>query len=113
MDEEVRDNFFKLVEVLSKAGFKVVEVPLPHLKYSVEVYQIIATSEASSNLARFDGIRYGFRKKAEDLEDLYNSTRSSGFGAEVKRRIAIGTFALSHGGGRCLLFKGVKSEKAN
>jgi len=97
MDEEVRDNFFKLVEVLSKAGFKVVEVPLPHLKYSVEVYQIIATSEASSNLARFDGIRYGYRKKAEDLEDLYNSTRSSGFGAEVKRRIAIGTFALSHG----------------
>ncbi len=97
MDEEVRENFFNLLELLSKAGFKIEEVSLPHIKYSVEVYQIIATSEASSNLSRFDGIRYGFRKKEGDIDEMYSVTRSEGFGEEVKRRIAIGTFALSHG----------------
>ncbi len=97
MDEEVRKNFVSLLEELQKSGIKVLKINLPHIKYSVEVYQILATAEASSNLARFDGIRYGFRKQEDNLSDLYSKTRSAGFGEEVKRRILIGTFVLSHG----------------
>ena len=81
-----------------KLGAIVEEVSLPHSKYGVAVYYIIASSEASSNLQRFDGIRYGFRAEdAVDLEDIYVKTRSQGFGEEVKRRIMLGTFSLSSG----------------
>jgi len=74
------------------------EISLPHTEYCVAIYYIIAPSEASSNLARYDGVRYGFRSKGEeDLLDMYKATRSAGFGAEVKRRIMIGTYALSSG----------------
>ena len=79
-------------------GAEIVEVSLPHSKYCVGVYYILATAEASSNLARFDGVRYGYRtSEAESLIDLYKKTRKEGFGDEVKRRIMLGTYALSSG----------------
>ncbi|MCI0665407.1 MAG: Asp-tRNA(Asn)/Glu-tRNA(Gln) amidotransferase subunit GatA, partial [Acidobacteria bacterium] len=76
----------------------IVEINLPHTKYVIAVYYIIATAEASSNLARFDGVRYGFRaKETRTLSEMYRRTRDLGFGAEAKRRIMLGTFALSSG----------------
>lgn len=81
-----------------KPGLEIVDVTLPHTDYCVAVYYLIAPAEASSNLARFDGVRYGYRdRSAESLIDMYNRTRSQGFGDEVKRRILIGTYALSSG----------------
>ncbi len=97
MESEVKENFFELLDLLKKAGFKLKKIKLPNIKYSVEVYQLIATSEASSNLSRYDGIRYGLRAKADSLDAVYSKTRNEGFGDEVKRRIILGTFALSHG----------------
>jgi aspartyl-tRNA(Asn)/glutamyl-tRNA(Gln) amidotransferase subunit A len=73
------------------------EIALPHTEYAVPVYYIVATAEASSNLARFDGVQYGFRAKGENLIDMYYKTRGQGFGEEAKRRIILGTFTLSHG----------------
>ncbi len=88
----------RAVEVFRGAGAKVVEVDLPHTEYGIPTYYIVATAEASSNLARYDGVRYGYRApQAEDLEDLYSSSRAEGFGDEVKRRIMLGTYALSSG----------------
>ena len=79
-------------------GCKVVEVALPNMRLSVPVYYVLASAEASSNLARFDGVRYGYRaSQYRDLEEMYEKTRAEGFGAEVKRRILIGTYVLSHG----------------
>jgi aspartyl-tRNA(Asn)/glutamyl-tRNA(Gln) amidotransferase subunit A len=79
-------------------GCEVVEVTLPNMRLSLPVYYVLAPAEASSNLARFDGVRYGYRAADyRDLEDMYESTRAEGFGAEVKRRILIGTYVLSHG----------------
>ena len=79
-------------------GCELIEVSLPHTKYAIADYYIIAPAEASSNLARYDGVKYGYRVPApEDLLDMYKRTRSEGFGAEVKRRIMIGTYALSSG----------------
>ncbi|MCQ2378292.1 MAG: Asp-tRNA(Asn)/Glu-tRNA(Gln) amidotransferase subunit GatA [Victivallaceae bacterium] len=85
------------VAALRKLGADVVEVSLPHTEYAVAVYYIVATAEASANLARFDGIRYGDRKKGADLVDTYFKSRGEGFGAEVKRRILLGTYVLSSG----------------
>lgn len=86
------------VEAYKSAGAEVVDISLPLIKYSIAVYYIIATAEASSNLARFDGVRYGFRaENAQNLLDMYKKTRSQGFGDEVKRRIMLGTYALSSG----------------
>ena len=83
---------------LRKLGAKIVEVTLPNVDLSVPVYYVIAPAEASSNLARFDGVRYGHRAATyEDLTDMYRKTRAQGFGPEVKRRILIGTYVLSHG----------------
>jgi len=78
-------------------GATLVDVSLPHAKHAVSVYYLIATAEASSNLARFDGIRYGLRVRGEDLTDTYTKTRAQGFGPEVRRRIMLGTYALSAG----------------
>ncbi|MBV7390345.1 Asp-tRNA(Asn)/Glu-tRNA(Gln) amidotransferase subunit GatA [Enterococcus alishanensis] len=98
IDAGVRESIQKAVETFKALGATVEEVSLPHSKYGVQVYYIIASSEASSNLQRFDGIRYGFRsEKVEDLEDVYVNSRSEGFGEEVKRRIMLGTFSLSAG----------------
>jgi aspartyl-tRNA(Asn)/glutamyl-tRNA(Gln) amidotransferase subunit A len=95
---EVKEIFEKWVDELKKEGVEVKKIRLPHLKYAIPIYYIIATSEASSNLARYDGVRYGYRTpKYKDLYEMYTKTREEGFGPEVKRRIMLGTFALSTG----------------
>jgi aspartyl-tRNA(Asn)/glutamyl-tRNA(Gln) amidotransferase subunit A len=101
-DESVKKAFEATRDQLKKMGATFVDVSLPHTAYSVPVYYMVATSEASSNLSRYDGVRYGFRAEAPQkewgtLDDLYSFTRSQGFGTEVKRRILLGTFALSSG----------------
>jgi aspartyl-tRNA(Asn)/glutamyl-tRNA(Gln) amidotransferase subunit A len=98
LDPEVSLAVQNAVKVLEKLGASCVEVSLPHTEYAVPVYYVIAPSEASSNLARYDGVKYGFRDKdKKGLIDMYRSTRSKGFGPEVKRRIIIGTYCLSSG----------------
>ncbi len=91
-------RFRESLAALESAGATVVEVALPHLKHATATYYLVATAEASSNLARYDGVRYGLRAPGDrDLKRLYGETRDLGFGAEVKRRIILGTFALSSG----------------
>ena len=98
LDAEVRASVEAAVEVYRQLGAEVVDVELPNAQYSIAVYYIIATAEASSNLARFDGVRYGFRaEEAPRLREMYRKTREEGFGAEVKRRIMLGTYVLSAG----------------
>ena len=94
MEESVRSA----IELLRSMGAKVVDVSLPNTRYATSVYYLVATAEASSNLARYDGVKYGFRAEgAKGLMDMYCKTRDGGFGAEVKRRIMLGTYALSSG----------------
>ncbi|MDO4680643.1 MAG: Asp-tRNA(Asn)/Glu-tRNA(Gln) amidotransferase subunit GatA [Aerococcus sp.] len=96
--EEVSKAVHQAIETLESLGATAEEVSLPHMRYGIPVYYIVASSEASSNLQRFDGIRYGYRaENVKDLEDLYVRSRSEGFGDEVKRRIMLGTFSLSSG----------------
>jgi aspartyl-tRNA(Asn)/glutamyl-tRNA(Gln) amidotransferase subunit A len=102
IEESVIKAFWQTVENLKKQGVEFVDVKLPHTPYAVPVYYMVATSEASSNLSRYDGIRYGYRAEPPNkdwgsLDELYSTTRAEGFGAEVKRRIILGTFALSSG----------------
>ncbi|HEM4284330.1 TPA: Asp-tRNA(Asn)/Glu-tRNA(Gln) amidotransferase subunit GatA [Streptococcus suis] len=98
INPQVKETILKAAKHLESLGAIIEEVNLPHSKYGVAVYYIIASSEASSNLQRFDGIRYGFRAEdATNLEEIYVKTRSQGFGEEVKRRIMLGTFSLSSG----------------
>jgi aspartyl-tRNA(Asn)/glutamyl-tRNA(Gln) amidotransferase subunit A len=97
LDAEVKQAVDAAVQQLQKLGAEVVEISLPHTDYGVAVYYIIATAEASANLARFDGIRYGRRVEGADPIELYGKTRGAGFGAEVKRRIILGTYVLSSG----------------
>jgi aspartyl-tRNA(Asn)/glutamyl-tRNA(Gln) amidotransferase subunit A len=96
-DPASRRDWHAALGHLAQAGAEIVEVSVPSLDASVAIYYVIATSEASANLARFDGVRYGRRAAADNLADLYVNSRSAGFGAEVKRRIMLGTFALSAG----------------
>ncbi|WP_119318118.1 Asp-tRNA(Asn)/Glu-tRNA(Gln) amidotransferase subunit GatA [Companilactobacillus formosensis] len=96
--KDILDNVNKALEAYKKMGATVEEVSLPSLKHAVEVYYILASSEASSNLQRYDGVRYGYRAKdVKNIKDLFVNSRSEGFGDEVKRRIMLGTFALSAG----------------
>jgi len=98
LDAEVADAVRQVVEVYKQLGAEIVEADLPHASYAIAVYYIIATAEASSNLARFDGVRYGFRAEdATELRQMYRKTREEGFGPEVKRRIMLGTYVLSAG----------------
>ena len=98
LDAEVRDAVENSIENYRKLGAEIVDVELPYAKYGIAVYYIIATAEASSNLARYDGVRYGFRAEgAHELREMYRKTREEGFGAEVKRRIMLGTYVLSSG----------------
>ncbi len=97
IDKEVEDSVRKAIEQIESLGAEVVDIALPHTDYAVAAYYLIATSEASSNLARYDGVKYGLRAEGKDLLDMYRKTRSEGFGQEVKRRIMLGTFALSSG----------------
>jgi aspartyl-tRNA(Asn)/glutamyl-tRNA(Gln) amidotransferase subunit A len=111
LDAEVKRSIDDAVKQLQKLGAEIVEISLPHTDYAVATYYIIATAEASANLARFDGIRYGLRVEAKDdiaesddendnqraVRRLYSKTRGAGFGPEVKRRIILGTYVLSSG----------------
>jgi len=98
LDSEVESVIQNAITVLKKSGAEIVDISLPHTEYCVAVYYIIASSEASSNLARYDGALYGHRaERVDSLLDMYKMSRSEGFGTEVKRRILIGTYALSSG----------------
>jgi aspartyl-tRNA(Asn)/glutamyl-tRNA(Gln) amidotransferase subunit A len=98
IDDEVRDSVEQAIENFRALGANIVDVELPYAKYGIAVYYIIATAEASSNLARYDGVRYGFRaEEATALREMYSKTREEGFGEEVKRRIMLGTYVLSSG----------------
>ena len=98
MDARVKTTIEAAIQQCAEHGAELVEISLPHTEYAVSVYYIIATAEASANLARFDGVRYGRRAdQPKDLMDLYLRTREEGFGSEVKRRIILGTYVLSSG----------------
>jgi aspartyl-tRNA(Asn)/glutamyl-tRNA(Gln) amidotransferase subunit A len=97
LDAEVKAAVDAAVKKFTELGAEIMEISLPHTDYAVAVYYIIATAEASANLARFDGIRYGLRVEGNDPAELYSKTRGAGFGAEVKRRIILGTYVLSSG----------------
>jgi aspartyl-tRNA(Asn)/glutamyl-tRNA(Gln) amidotransferase subunit A len=98
VSDEINALWDKGIEWLKDAGATPVEISLPHTKYALPTYYIIAPAEASSNLARYDGVRYGLRETGvKTLDDMYAATRAAGFGAEVKRRIMIGTYVLSAG----------------
>jgi aspartyl-tRNA(Asn)/glutamyl-tRNA(Gln) amidotransferase subunit A len=98
LDGEVRKAMEAAIQKLAKLGCEIVEVSLPHTKYAIPTYYIVATAEASANLARFDGVRYGYRAPGvHSLSEMYRRSRDEGFGAEAKRRIMLGTYALSAG----------------
>ncbi|MCM8785649.1 MAG: Asp-tRNA(Asn)/Glu-tRNA(Gln) amidotransferase subunit GatA [Candidatus Omnitrophica bacterium] len=98
IDKEIREKIFEILKILEERGMIIEEISLPHTDYGIATYYIIATAEASSNLARFDGVKYGYRSKNyENLMEMYMKTRGEGFGEEVKRRIILGTYVLSSG----------------
>jgi aspartyl-tRNA(Asn)/glutamyl-tRNA(Gln) amidotransferase subunit A len=97
MPDEIERLWADGTAMLRDAGAKIIDISLPHTKYALPAYYVIAPAEASSNLARFDGVRYGLREPGRDLASLYSATRARGFGPEVRRRIMIGTYALSAG----------------
>lgn len=97
MPSDIEELWQKGIQILKDAGAEIVDVSLPHTKYALPTYYIIAPAECSSNLARYDGVRYGLRVQGKDLNDTYEQTRGEGFGAEVRRRIMIGTYVLSAG----------------
>jgi aspartyl-tRNA(Asn)/glutamyl-tRNA(Gln) amidotransferase subunit A len=96
-DPETLELVRNSVDELAAAGVKPVEISLPHTRYGIAAYYLICTAEASSNLSRYDGVRYGYRAEADSLDEMYKRTRSQGFGQEVQRRIMLGTFVLSAG----------------
>jgi len=97
MPKEIEELWKKGIDYAKDCGAEIVDISLPHTNYALPTYYIVAPAEASSNLARYDGVKYGFRAKGENLIDMYEKTRSEGFGAEVQRRIMIGTYVLSSG----------------
>lgn len=97
MDRDVKESVEQSVKILERNGAVIVPISLPHSEYAVAVYYIICTAEASSNLARYDGVKYGMRVAGKDIIQMYKKTRSAGFGKEVKRRIILGTYVLSSG----------------
>jgi len=97
MPEEIENLWKKGIEYAKDCGAEIIDISLPHTNYALPTYYIVAPAEASSNLARYDGVKYGFRSTGENLIDMYEKTRSEGFGEEVKRRIMIGTYVLSSG----------------
>jgi aspartyl-tRNA(Asn)/glutamyl-tRNA(Gln) amidotransferase subunit A len=98
LNPDIGGNIQKGIDLFSKLGCSIVPISLPHTDYAIACYYLICTAEASANLARYDGVRYGFRFDGPgDLQEMYRKTRDHGFGAEVKRRIMLGTYALSSG----------------
>lgn len=108
MDGEVRKKIESGIEVLKRIGCELQEIRMPHTDFAIATYYIIATAEASSNLARYDGVRYGLRMPSDALLGMYRKTRGAGFGAEVKRRIVLGTYVLSAGYYDAYYLKGQK-----
>ncbi|MFH1481573.1 MAG: Asp-tRNA(Asn)/Glu-tRNA(Gln) amidotransferase subunit GatA [Pseudomonadota bacterium] len=99
LDSRIKERIMEAVSLLNRNGAEILDISLPHARYAISAYYLVATAEASSNLARYDGVKYGFRakKKVSDLIKMYEGTRSEGFGKEVKRRIMLGTYVLSAG----------------
>ena len=97
MPAEIEKIWQQGCDWLKSGGAELVDVSLPHTKYALPAYYIVAPAEASSNLARYDGVRYGLRAPGRDITDMYEKTRAEGFGAEVRRRVMIGTYVLSAG----------------
>jgi len=97
MPKEIEDLWQKGISYVKNSGAEIIDISLPNTGYALPAYYIVAPAEASSNLARYDGVKYGFRSKGKNLIDMYEKTRSEGFGSEVKRRIMIGTYVLSSG----------------
>ena len=97
MESDVKDSILDSIKLLERQGAVPVEISVPHTQYAVATYYIICTAEASSNLARYDGVKYGLRESGKDIIDMYKKTRLAGFGKEVKRRIILGTYVLSSG----------------
>ena len=97
MPKEIEDLWQKGIQYIKDCGAEIIDISLPNTSYALPTYYIVAPAEASSNLARYDGVKYGFRANGENLIDMYEKTRSEGFGAEVQRRIMIGTYVLSSG----------------
>src|SRR3989338_1819308 len=97
VDPLVSENFRQSLEKLKKSGYEIVDIELPYSKYSLAAYYIIMPAEVSTNLSRFDGIRYGYSAKGENLSEVYKKSRAQGFGKEARRRILLGTYVLSHG----------------
>jgi aspartyl-tRNA(Asn)/glutamyl-tRNA(Gln) amidotransferase subunit A len=108
MDDGVRKKMEAGIELFKKLGCKLLDIHMPHTDYAIATYYIIATAEASSNLARYDGVRYGLRVEGDSLLSMYQKTRGAGFGAEVKRRIMLGTYVLSAGYYDAYYLKGQK-----
>jgi aspartyl-tRNA(Asn)/glutamyl-tRNA(Gln) amidotransferase subunit A len=109
LNPEIGDNIQKGIDLFRKLGCEIVPISLPHTDYAIGCYYIICTAEASANLARYDGVRYGFRSpENHDLREMYRKTRDAGFGAEVKRRIILGTYVLSSGYYDAYYLKGQK-----
>jgi len=111
VDKEVLKNFEDCCEKLKKIGYEIVDVSLPSIQYSLAVYYIIMPAEVSSNLARYDGIRYGFHAEAPNLYEVYTKSRGQGFGKEARRRILLGTYILSHGYYDAYYNKAIKVRK--
>ncbi len=97
MPKEIEDLWQKGINIIKESGAEIIDISLPNTNYALPAYYIVAPAEASSNLARYDGVKYGFRSKGKNLIEMYEKTRSEGFGNEVKRRIMIGTYVLSSG----------------
>ena len=108
LDPEVEKAIKQAIQVLQGLGASFVELSLPHMKYAIAVYYIVAVAEASSNLGRYDGVRYGLRHESSNLREMYFETRDQGFGDEAKRRILLGTFVLSAGYYEAYYLKGLK-----
>jgi aspartyl-tRNA(Asn)/glutamyl-tRNA(Gln) amidotransferase subunit A len=108
MDGEVRKKIEAGLEIYKELGCELVDIRMPHTDYAIATYYIIATAEASSNLARYDGVRFGLRVDSDSLISMYRKTRGAGFGAEVKRRIVLGTYVLSAGYYDAYYLKGQK-----
>ena len=94
LSTEIKDLWKKTASILEKEGAEIIDISLPHTEYALAVYYIIAPAEASSNLARFDGIKYGVRAEGSNLQEVYQNSRSKGWGDEVKRRVLVGTYNL-------------------
>ena len=108
---EIKKAWEKAVDLFKKNGLEIIDISLPHTSYALPTYYIIAPAEASANLARYDGIRYGFRESSDNLDELYSKTRAIGFGGEVKRRLIIGTYVLSAGYYDAYFLKALKVRK--